>query len=263
MSRYAFIAACAEPWPVQPLCRVLGVSSAGYYQWRHAPRPALRHPPVAGRIAGRRPRGGALRPTHLAAPQGPARLERPPAPPPYHRGRPGRRGSGEPAARPAGPDRVWVGDITYLPLVGGRWCYQATWRDTCSRRVVGWHLAAQMPTELVLLALEQALTLRQPAPGPLSTPTGAANTPALPAAPASPRRAGCPASAGRVTPPTTMPRPKPAGARSKPNYCPAAAFLLRWKRPYWKWPTTSIPTSISTAATPPWATAPLINLNRT
>jgi len=60
---------------------------------------------------------------------------------------------------------VWVGDITYLPLVGGRWCYLATWRDACSRRVVGWHLAAQMPTELVLLALEQALTLRQPAPG--------------------------------------------------------------------------------------------------
>jgi len=60
---------------------------------------------------------------------------------------------------------VWVGDITYLPLVGGRWCYLATWRDACSRRVVGWHLAAQMPTELVLTALEQALTLRQPAPG--------------------------------------------------------------------------------------------------
>ncbi|OGX82388.1 hypothetical protein BEN48_05455 [Hymenobacter glacialis] len=30
---------------------------------------------------------------------------------------------------------------------------------------MGWHLAAQMPTELVLLALEQALDLRQPAPG--------------------------------------------------------------------------------------------------
>ena len=49
--------------------------------------------------------------------------------------------------------------------MGGRWCYLATWRDACSRRVVGWYLAAQMPTELVLLALEQALTLRQPAPG--------------------------------------------------------------------------------------------------
>ena len=48
--------------------------------------------------------------------------------------------------------------------MGGRWCYPATWRDACSRRVVGWHLAAQMPTELVLTALEQALTPRQPAP---------------------------------------------------------------------------------------------------
>ncbi len=70
---------------------------------------------------------------------------------------------GRPA--PTAPDQVWVGDITYLPLMGGRWCYLATWRDACSRRVVGWHLTAQMPTELVLLALEQALTLRQPAPG--------------------------------------------------------------------------------------------------
>ncbi|MBO3273138.1 DDE-type integrase/transposase/recombinase [Hymenobacter defluvii] len=41
----------------------------------------------------------------------------------------------------------------------------ATWRDTYSRRVVGWHLDQQMSTELVLTVLEQALTLRQPAPG--------------------------------------------------------------------------------------------------
>jgi putative transposase len=50
---------------------------------------------------------------------------------------------------------VW--DITYLPLAGGRWCYLATWRYTCSRRVVGWHLDQQMPTELLLTALEQTL----------------------------------------------------------------------------------------------------------
>ena len=60
---------------------------------------------------------------------------------------------------------MWVGDITSSPLVDGRGCSLATWRDACSRRVVGGHLAAQLPTELVLLALEQALTLRQPAPG--------------------------------------------------------------------------------------------------
>ena len=41
MSRYAFIAACAEPWPVVVVCRVLGVSTSGYYQWRGAkPGPA-------------------------------------------------------------------------------------------------------------------------------------------------------------------------------------------------------------------------------
>lgn len=67
--------------------------------------------------------------------------------------------------RPHAPIRCG-GDITYLPLLGGRWYYVATWRhDTGSRRVVGWHPAAQIPTELVLTALEQTLTLRQPAPG--------------------------------------------------------------------------------------------------
>ena len=40
MSRYAFIAACTEPWPVQFLCRVLAVSPAGYYQWRQRPATA-------------------------------------------------------------------------------------------------------------------------------------------------------------------------------------------------------------------------------
>ncbi len=70
---------------------------------------------------------------------------------------------GQPA--PTAPNQVWVGDSTYLPLISGRWCYLAIWRDTYSRRVVGWHLNLHMPTELVLTALVQALTLRQPPPG--------------------------------------------------------------------------------------------------
>ena len=32
MSRYVFIHPCVEPWPVRVLCRLLVVSSAGYYQ---------------------------------------------------------------------------------------------------------------------------------------------------------------------------------------------------------------------------------------
>ena len=67
---------------------------------------------------------------------------------------------GQPA--PTAPNQVWVGAIAYLPLAGGRRGYLATRRDTCSRRVVGWHLDTQLPTELVLTALGQALTLRQP-----------------------------------------------------------------------------------------------------
>ena len=37
MSRYEFIRACTEPWPVQLLCRVLAVSPTGYYQWQQRP----------------------------------------------------------------------------------------------------------------------------------------------------------------------------------------------------------------------------------
>nr|WP_234997507.1 hypothetical protein [Hymenobacter roseosalivarius] len=61
--------------------------------------------------------------------------------------------------------------------------------------------------------------------------------------------------------PMVMPRPKPAEAPSKPNYCPAAAPLPRWKMSAWKWATTSTPTSTSTAATPPSATARPTKLN--
>ena len=186
MSRYAFIAACAGPWPVQQLCQVLGVSPAGYYQWRQRPAAApapwqaaaqdafTRHARrygtrrlraelcAEGHAVGRYALRTWLRRKGLRAlstrPQRPRTTVADPAAVVAEN-----RLLGQPA--PTAPDQVWVGDITYLPLVGGRWCYLATWRDACSRRVVGWHLAAQMPTELVLHALEQALTLRQPAPG--------------------------------------------------------------------------------------------------
>ena len=186
MSRYQFIRACTEPWPVQPLCRVLGVSPAGYYQgqqrparstaeWQQAAQVAFTH--HARRYGTRRLRAELHAEGHAVGryalrswlhrhglralstrPQRPRTTVADPAAVVAEN-----RLLGQPA--PTAPNQVWVGDITYLPLVGGRWCYLATWRDACSRRVVGWHLAAQMPTELVLHALEQALTLRQPAPG--------------------------------------------------------------------------------------------------
>jgi putative transposase len=62
------------------------------------------------------------------------------------------------------PNRVWVGDITYLPLQGG-WLYLTVWLDRCSRKVVGRHLRNTMPEELVSEALRRALAVRQPSSG--------------------------------------------------------------------------------------------------
>jgi putative transposase len=62
------------------------------------------------------------------------------------------------------PDKVYVGDITYLPT-GEGWRYLAVGLDLCSRAVVGWSMADHMRAELVNHALGMALGQRQPAAG--------------------------------------------------------------------------------------------------
>lgn len=69
------------------------------------------------------------------------------------------------APPPDGIDRQWVGDITYVPLVGGEFLYLALLMDLCSRRIVGWDLEDHMRESLVLAALRAAIALRQPPPG--------------------------------------------------------------------------------------------------
>ena len=58
------------------------------------------------------------------------------------------------------PNRVYVGDITYLPCGGGRNLYLATVIDCFSRRLVGWSIADHMRTELVSDALTAAAAER-------------------------------------------------------------------------------------------------------
>ena len=60
---------------------------------------------------------------------------------------------------PALPDRVWAGDITFIPTAAG-WLYLAVIIDLCSRRIVGWSLANHLRSDLVLAALQQALQNR-------------------------------------------------------------------------------------------------------
>jgi len=61
----------------------------------------------------------------------------------------------------AGPNQLWVADITYIPTWAG-FLYLAVVLDAWSRRVVGWAMATHLRTELVLEALEMAVRQRQP-----------------------------------------------------------------------------------------------------
>ena len=53
--------------------------------------------------------------------------------------------------------KVTIGDMTYLPLKNGKWCYLAVWQDKVTRRIVGWSLANTMTAELVISALQKAI----------------------------------------------------------------------------------------------------------
>jgi putative transposase len=88
------------------------------------------------------------------------------------RGKPWRTTKADPAAqrRPdlverdfsaTAPNRLWVGDLTYLRSWEGV-TYLAFVIDAFSRKVVGWQLASHMRTDLVLDALRMALGQREP-----------------------------------------------------------------------------------------------------
>ncbi len=61
-----------------------------------------------------------------------------------------------------GPDRLWIADITYIPTWAG-FLYLAVVVDAWSRKVVGWAMATHLRTELVLDALNMAIGQRRPA----------------------------------------------------------------------------------------------------
>jgi putative transposase len=60
-----------------------------------------------------------------------------------------------------GPDQLWVADITYIPTWVG-FLYLAVVLDVWSRRIVGWAMANHLRTELVLDALDMAVGQRRP-----------------------------------------------------------------------------------------------------
>jgi putative transposase len=170
------------------LCRVLGVSTSGYYAWRtHTPSARAREDAVLTEqiktiYAQSRQTYGAPRVHAELVAQGVgcgrqrvARLMRAAQIVGCHRRRHPTTTVREPAA-PVAPDRVerqfvavapnvlWSADITYVPTWAG-FLYLAVVLDVFSRRIIGWAMADHLRTELVLSAVDMALWNRRPAPG--------------------------------------------------------------------------------------------------
>ena len=62
------------------------------------------------------------------------------------------------------PNRVWAGDITYIPTRNG-FLYLATVMDLYSRRIVGWSMNTSLKAALVNDALTMAIWSRKPGRG--------------------------------------------------------------------------------------------------
>ena len=188
MSTYRYIAQRQARVPVRQLCQVLQVAPSAYYAWqRHRQQPAAepawqvavrqafaRHSQrygtrrlraevqAEGHRVGRWRIRRVLRAHGLRAQQPRSFVPRTTDSDPAARAAPNRL-LGQPA--PTAPNRVWVGDITYLPRQGGGWLYLAVWLDRCSRKIVGWDVRDTMPEDLVSEALRRALAVRRPPDG--------------------------------------------------------------------------------------------------
>lgn len=167
------------------MCRVLGVSTSGYYAWRKR-EPSERAQKDANlleriRAYHKESRGtyGAPRIHEDLIAEGirvgrkrVARLMKKAGLVGVSRRKKTRTTRKDAEARPAPdlvnrdfeadePNRLWVADITYVPTWAG-FLYLAVVIDVWSRRVVGWAMAGHLRTELVLQALNMAIWQRRP-----------------------------------------------------------------------------------------------------
>jgi len=191
--KYACIARHRGEFPVRLMCRVLGVSPAGFYAAQRRPpstrargdqrlrleiraahrasRQRYGAPKVHRELRAQGIRCGQKRVARLMRAEG-LRGKRP---------RSFRITTQSTHAHPVAPnalqrrfavpeqpgrDRTWVADITYLPTREG-WLYLAVVLDLASRLVVGWCLDTRLDQGLTLTALERAIGRRQPLPGTL------------------------------------------------------------------------------------------------
>jgi putative transposase len=186
--KFTFIDAAKEEFPVQRLCKVLGVSQSGTFAWRSRPASRCQRDDLVllahvrsafvlsngtygsprmtrelqdqGLCVGRRRTARLMRENGLRARQ-PRRF---------------RRTTNSLHAFPvapnlldqdftaSGPNEKWGADLSTIWTQEG-WLYLAVVIDLYARRVVGWAVSDRLHKELALAALRRALAVRRPATG--------------------------------------------------------------------------------------------------
>jgi len=186
---YTFIDRACPDLPVAVCCRVMKVSTSGFYAWRACPvtdrdwddavltnvildihvgsRRSYGSPRVHAdlRLGDREIRCSRKRVERLMRGAGIQGIYR-------RRGRGCTRRDGSAPSDdlvnrsfdPAEPDRLWVMDVTEHPTGDGK-MYLAVVLDAFSRRVVGWSIADHTRAELVVDAVQMAVWRRQPPQG--------------------------------------------------------------------------------------------------
>ena len=175
------------------MCRVLGVSRAGYYAWRSRGPSAAEvrreelaeeittiHAEVKGRYGSPRIHAELVSRGHGCCVNFVAKLMREAGIAAKTRRKfrqttdsshalPVAENVLDRAFDPEEPNASWVADITYIPTREG-WLYLAVVEDLFSRMVVGWSMDDSMTSRLVVDALEMALARRLSLKGP--SPSG-------------------------------------------------------------------------------------------
>lgn len=186
VNRFQFVADHQRRHGVKRLCDILGIARSSFYYWRRTAAERAGRQATDARLAAR------IRAVHresdatYGAPRITAELREESGEAVNHK-RVARimRASGiqgvhlrrrhrttvDPAAAKApdliggdftaeSPNTKYVGDITYLPIDGGKFCYLATVIDLASRRLAGWAIAGHMRADLVTDALAAAVRTR-------------------------------------------------------------------------------------------------------
>jgi putative transposase len=187
--RFNFVQQHRGTWPIRTMCRVLGISSSGYYAWASRTE--------SKRTVANRQLLDDIRRIHIASnrtygsPRVHAVLRR--------NGQPVGRSRIETLMRRAGivgltalprrtrttdsrhsypiapnllarnftaqvPNQVWLADLTYIRTEEG-WLYLAAILDAYTRKIVGWSMRDTLHTEIALDALTMALERQRPAVG--------------------------------------------------------------------------------------------------